>query len=424
MSQNLYDIEKTQLERIDEAIEASVSLNSGPSEPPTKFAYMLWADTVAGKMKQRNAANTDWIEIWDLPTGVPSQTNAVKNFIIDPDFTQWPQGTSIANATNKYGSVLVKGGTSGTSTVWDAVRSTDVPTYAQSNHHSEFSFQADVTTADATVDAADISRLRYFVTGYDYTFLHEKTVTLSFWVKSPKTGTHCLHFGNDSSRWRIEEYTVDAADTWEKKSITLQLDSSGSWNFDENIGLEVSWILLAGANFQGSAGSWQDSPMKYATSNQVNVCDSTSNNFHLAQVQLEIGSQATPLTAPSIATITEQVDYYFQRLCFNDGSAGVNRGTLMGFFPQTTNGMASVKYRRKVRTIPIVSGSSASTWSVEHSGTDGSPTNNPVYGVISEDSCRQDITGLSNLGTVNAGEAYMMRGAVSTTSYIDIDARH
>jgi len=43
--------------------------NSGATEPTTTFPYMLWADTTSGIMKQRNGANTLWIDLWDLTSG-------------------------------------------------------------------------------------------------------------------------------------------------------------------------------------------------------------------------------------------------------------------------------------------------------------------------------------------------------------------
>jgi hypothetical protein len=43
------------------ALSAIVSVNSGASAPGTTFAYMLWADTTSGTLKQRNAANSAWI---------------------------------------------------------------------------------------------------------------------------------------------------------------------------------------------------------------------------------------------------------------------------------------------------------------------------------------------------------------------------
>lgn len=42
------------------------TLMSGASEPSTMYAYMLWADTTAGLLKQRNAANNAWVTLGTL----------------------------------------------------------------------------------------------------------------------------------------------------------------------------------------------------------------------------------------------------------------------------------------------------------------------------------------------------------------------
>tara|TARA_R110000796_G_scaffold70865_5_gene160837 strand:+ start:30 stop:866 length:837 start_codon:yes stop_codon:yes gene_type:complete len=56
---------------------AIVSNNSGATEPATTFAYMYWADTTGGILKQRNAADTAWINLLALPTGIAVQSETV-----------------------------------------------------------------------------------------------------------------------------------------------------------------------------------------------------------------------------------------------------------------------------------------------------------------------------------------------------------
>lgn len=45
------------------ALAAILSMNSGASAPSTTTAYMLWADTTTGLLKQRNAADSAWITL-------------------------------------------------------------------------------------------------------------------------------------------------------------------------------------------------------------------------------------------------------------------------------------------------------------------------------------------------------------------------
>jgi hypothetical protein len=57
---------------INLALLALASQNSGATAPSTTFAYQWWADTTAGILKQRNAANSAWVSILNLATGVPT----------------------------------------------------------------------------------------------------------------------------------------------------------------------------------------------------------------------------------------------------------------------------------------------------------------------------------------------------------------
>ena len=57
--------------------------------------------------------------------------------------------------------------------------------------------------------------------------------------------------------------------------------------------MQVRFGLTWGSNFHGTNNTWTASA-HYSTSNQVNWLDSTSNNFYITGVQLELGSNATP----------------------------------------------------------------------------------------------------------------------------------
>lgn len=56
---------------INNQLEAIVSLSSGATAPTTTWAYQWWADTTTGTLKQRNAANSAWVSVLALSTGLP-----------------------------------------------------------------------------------------------------------------------------------------------------------------------------------------------------------------------------------------------------------------------------------------------------------------------------------------------------------------
>lgn len=48
---------------INSVLAAIITNNSGATAPATTYSYQFWADTTTGLLKQRNAANSAWIDI-------------------------------------------------------------------------------------------------------------------------------------------------------------------------------------------------------------------------------------------------------------------------------------------------------------------------------------------------------------------------
>jgi len=120
------------------------------------------------------------------------------------------------------------------------------------------------------------------------------TVTLSFWVKSNKTGTYSIVLENSAgNRAYVQDYTISSSNTWEKKTITVAGDTSGTWLTTTGIGMRVRFGQCGGSSHTtGTTGSWLAGDMVGST-NMVNLMDSTSNDWYLSGVQLEVGSTAT-----------------------------------------------------------------------------------------------------------------------------------
>ena len=192
------------------------------------------------------------------------------------------------------------------------------------------SYKVDVTTADSTLDAADRTDLIYRFEGNELQHLKKGTasaesVTLSFWVSSPKTGTHIVEFYDlDNVRQISKAYTVNSANTWEYKTITYAGDTIGAYGNDANASVQISFWLMAGSNFTSGTlnTSWGSVTAANRAVGQVNVMDSTSNNFYLTGVQLEVGDTATDFEHRSYGEELALCQRYYEKLGNPDGVSG------------------------------------------------------------------------------------------------------
>jgi len=201
---------------------------------------------------------------------------------------------------------------------------TDHPEYATTSQLNKRSLKMDNTTADASVAAADYFLMSYALEGHDFAPLYGDYMTLSFWIKATKTGTNTVSFQNNAvDRTYIVEFDVLASDTWEYKTVTISMtESSGTWLYTTSVGLWINFCFMAGSNNHSTADQW-NSDGKFATSNQVNHNDSTSNNIWLTEVKLEAGSVATPFVYRPVAEELALCQRYYEEGIQTQGVATV-----------------------------------------------------------------------------------------------------
>lgn len=234
-----------------------------------------------------------------LPKLADSTLQAIfptKNKFINGGLSLWTRGSLFNGLGGTYCTAdrwrFDKAGTS--SIVVE--RSTNVPTVAQAGHLIDSSMAISVSFDQTSLGAAHLVAFGQWLEGYTFRSIAQQPTTASFWVYSSKTGTYCAALQNGTNpadQSYIVEFEVNAASVWEKKVINLPpTPATGTWHLDSRPGLGVSFVLAAGSDFIDTADSWI-SGRKYATSNQVNFTDSTSNTFYVADLQLEAGVIAT-----------------------------------------------------------------------------------------------------------------------------------
>jgi hypothetical protein len=153
------------------------------------------------------------------------------------------------------------------------------------------------TAASATASQRAIieSRIEGFNTAdLGWGTANAKTVTLSFWVRSSLTGTFCGSVKNSAqNRSYPFTYTINSANTFEYKTVTIAGDTTGTWIGATNgVGLRLVFDLGSGSDFQATAGSWQSGNYN-STSAQTNFINNSGATFYITGVQLEVGTQAT-----------------------------------------------------------------------------------------------------------------------------------
>ena len=259
---------------------------------------------------------------------VPKVTDQVlssRNFIINGDFQCWQRATAATagvnntvNTADRWGWLLSNDG------AVTSEQSTDTPT------GTGYSFLAKCTTADTSIAAGQYAVIYQNIEAQNlqplqYGTSSAKTITLSFWVKSNKTGTYtvALYKAYNTGYIIPNEYTISSANTWEKKTITIS-PTAGSTSFitasggalvnNNALGFQLAFNLAFGSNGNGTNATWSSNAAHYTTSNQVNWLDSTSNNFYLSQVQLEIGDVATPFQHEDYATTLRKCKRYYELL--------------------------------------------------------------------------------------------------------------
>ena len=241
----------------------------------------------------------------------------VRNLIINGAMTVAQRATStstILGGTNYTTLDRFKAQTAGYTTAAGTVsQSTEAPTGFSK------SIRFNVTTPE-TISGGDLANIRYRVEAQDiqnleYGTSQAKTTTLSFYVRSSITGTYGISvFQDDATRNLGLTYSVNTANTWEYKTLTIPGDTSGTINNDTGEGLQIAWNLSVGSTFKGTDNTtWGAySNARWATGHAVDLVGVTSD-FYLTGVQLEVGNTATPFEHRSFADELARCQRYFQK---------------------------------------------------------------------------------------------------------------
>ncbi len=211
--------------------------------------------------------------------------------------------------------------------------SADVPTGQGFTHSSKITVN---TSASQPTSESNHSQIYTILEKQDVTHLEwgtsaAKTCTLSFWVKSSITGTYPLWFGiyTGTTQYYWTNYTINSANTWEKKVITVTGPTSGGVvSGTTDSGLRIEWTLGVGSDSEtGTLNEWTTSTTFRTASGTVYLPENAGATWYLTGVQFEVGSNASAYEFRSFAEELHLCQRYHQR----GTGIGVGYGSANGY---------------------------------------------------------------------------------------------
>jgi len=226
----------------------------------------------------------------------------------------------------------------------------------------EYSSKITVSTADASLGSTEFHRMIQPIEGKNISNLNwgtsnAKTLTLTFYVKSSVTGQYYISvFNNAADRTLLKGYTIDSANTWEKKTITIIGDQTGTWLTTNAVGIHLMWSLGTGSTYQSSTLDAYQAGFYMAKSDQVNLAATNGSTWQLTGVQLEVGDVATPFEHEDVGTTLAKCQRYYETLLNHNGSFNV-----IATYRSGTDYRAQWIFKTEKRATPTMGGSFSAT---------------------------------------------------------------
>ena len=258
------------------------------------------------------------------------QRNAIfRNKFCNGDFQvhQRFDGSATAASTAYMSFDRIKTLLINTGAAWTVEKETLSVTDLATTGHKQ-ALEVKCTTADTSTGAAEYNAVFFSleansVQDLNYGTSAAKSLTVSFWVRSYQTGTFVLTAAKSDSTayYNPKEYTINASNTWEHKTLTfsptaggtsLITSSNGAIPNDNGQGMHFYFMLNAGSNYHATNDTWATSGI--ATSNQTNMMSSTDNHWSITGLQIEAGDQATDFEYIPFDVQLQRCQRYYQQI--------------------------------------------------------------------------------------------------------------
>lgn len=361
------------------------------------------------------SSTTGGVLSWQADSGGAASTN----MIIGGDFNSnpWQRGTSfaaIANGTYTADRWVYRKAAS--TAVHTVSKQADSPTPAQASYYSTSALDLQVTTANASIAAGEYYVIEQRIEGYNFAPFAQNDTPIGFWVKSKQTGIFCGYVKNSGNdRSYVFEYTINAADTWEFKTVVVTASpSAGTWNYTNGIGLRFGLVIACGSTFQTTANAWQTGDF-FATSNQTNGVSSTSNYLRFNLVSIGSGTTVTPYTKEHYTDILNNCRRYYRYIGV---TASSNPVLPFGYLISDTQSAHYLAYPG-MRTTPTLSVNSVTDFRVGSNAVNTATTNIGFSGNGTENA--YVVTTFASIGAITNNTGVGLN-ANSANSQVRMDA--
>lgn len=253
-----------------------------------------------------------------------------RNMLINGSFQVWQRGTNFTASASqrkladRWG--YVKGN-----------QSNGVIGFSRENANlppdsAGYALRADIEAVETNVDSDDLHILVSSIEGHHFRRARWGSnralpIAISFWVYATKPGVYTVACRNAArGRSYLAEYTVAEGSTWQRVALTVPGDAAGAWERTGAEGLVLSFCLMSGNARKAQPDQW--TPGNYVASvNQVNMLDTTQNDFLLAMVQVELGPAATPFSERPMPVEQQLCRRYFWKTFPIDVTPGQTAGS-------------------------------------------------------------------------------------------------
>jgi len=270
------------------------------------------------------------------------------------------------------------------------------------------------STAATTVGTNDIYIVEQKIEGYNIADLgwgtaNAKTVTLSFWAYSSLTGTFGGALANAGpDRSYPFNYTVNAANTWEYKTITVAGDTSGTWNSTNGAGIRVIFSVGSGATRSGTANAWTGTSNIVQPTGSLSLLATNGATLYLTGVQLEAGTTASPFEYRQYGTELLLCQRYYEKTYSQGVVPGTSTESNVEWAGTSFQSLASTgTFQAQLRPFKVIKRAAPTMTFWDMVGNQGKwtrylvgggPNNNNTVTVDSQDDCgfRMFVAGTSS----------------------------